>query len=533
MFAVMQENLELVSEAVILEAIQGVKGLTAYDAPILSRDAFGIVAGGLSQEAAEKFASQLTEAGVASVAVDENTFSHLPPVSYTQQIELQSQTLLINDGINTPKEFLYQDIVFIAIGRVDGLKTTSKKVDELVGFRNRRYNSTAIYRTHTEYSQSNDTYWVIEIFFSVAPGRYACIPHGFMFNTLGDDLVSDEDENYCQFALELLKHVPQVPHNLGADELAATGCTVEYPSRHAFDEELKWCFMHNAIKTYEPEKSSAPPVLAAQRSSYPKKHKSDIRHKNAAKKKKRSIALYLSLAAVTIALLVLLANSLILIPEKIPLNRDPAIPENYLNSVMECLNSKWPYKGKVTIAVDGCSEQKWHSGGIRSYPLLLQSKLHKRYPNAKIKVEISDTNITSINAAKKFTKKMLSLKPDVIVLDYGFNDRNSSLTATKQAWGKIIKSAKTSGARVILLTPVGNTPATLLMPNDAISKHAEQIRILAKQHNVALADRRAAFSSFSKSKDGSSLYNIASNYKRPSAKAVELTTSEILRWFPE
>jgi len=84
--------------------------------------------------------------------------------------------------------------------------------------------------------------WIVELFLSVEPGRYALIPHGFLFDTLGGEITDDEEENYRRLAVKLLRAVPAATRNIGARKLETCGETQFYPSRHAFDEELRWRF---------------------------------------------------------------------------------------------------------------------------------------------------------------------------------------------------------------------------------------------------------------------------------------------------
>ena len=49
-------------------------------------------------------------------------------------------------------------------------------------------------------------------------------------------------ENYRRLAVKLLRAVPAATRNIGARKLETCGETQFYPSRHAFDEELRWRF---------------------------------------------------------------------------------------------------------------------------------------------------------------------------------------------------------------------------------------------------------------------------------------------------
>jgi hypothetical protein len=57
----------------------------------------------------------------------------------------------------------------------------------------------------------------------------------------------------------------------------------------------------------------------------------------------------------------------------------------------------------------------------------------------------------------------------------------------------MIESAKARGIAVILLTPTPDLNAKLDDPDDPLNQHAEQLRRLAREHDVVLVDSLRAF----------------------------------------
>jgi lysophospholipase L1-like esterase len=89
-----------------------------------------------------------------------------------------------------------------------------------------------------------------------------------------------------------------------------------------------------------------------------------------------------------------------------------------------------------------------------------------------------------------------------------------------------------SGIRPILLTP---TPDTSGFEDDnseqwtLLHEHADQIRALAGEYEVALADSFSACDEYIRS--GGDLTDLLSSSNHPNRKGHEIVAREILRWF--
>jgi hypothetical protein len=87
--------------------------------------------------------------------------------------------------------------------------------------------------------------------------------------------------------------------------------------------------------------------------------------------------------------------------------------------------------------------------------------------------------------------------------------------------------------KVILLTPThdvltertGNPEWSIELP-----KHAEQVRRLAGEYGLALADSYAAFSRYIAA--GGDVLDLLSHVNHPNRLGHQLVARELLRWFP-
>ena len=96
----------------------------------------------------------------------------------------------------------------------------------------------------------------------------------------------------------------------------------------------------------------------------------------------------------------------------------------------------------------------------------------------------------------------------------------------------MITSALKTGAHIILLTPTADiTQSSEYCEKDkaALVEHAEQIRQLAVEYNIGLADSLAAFEQYAQLEKLSDLLSWANH---PNRTGHELVVKQLLRWFP-
>jgi lysophospholipase L1-like esterase len=170
---------------------------------------------------------------------------------------------------------------------------------------------------------------------------------------------------------------------------------------------------------------------------------------------------------------------------------------------------------------------------MNAYPNLLHVGLKHRFPFAVINVIVTAIGgENSESGSARFDRDVLCHRPDVITIDYGLNDRGIGLERARVCWSRMIRAALDSGAKVLLLTPTPDvTQATGCKGEEKrlLCDHADQIRALAAEHGVGLADSlRACMRHVS---DGR-LSDILSWSNHPNRKGHELVAWELLGWFP-
>lgn len=211
-------------------------------------------------------------------------------------------------------------------------------------------------------------------------------------------------------------------------------------------------------------------------------------------------------------------------------------PASYLLDVTAGMAKQWPHNRTINIVCHGHSVPAGYFltpvvDSFHAYPHLLHRGLKERFPYAVLNVIVTAIGgENSESGAARFERDVLSLRPDVVTIDYGLNDRRIGLERAKAAWQTMIARAQAANVKVILLTPTPDVRANLHDPNDPLNRHAEQIRLLAKENGAALVDSLARFNE--RLRGGATLESLMSQINHPNHDGHKIVTEELLKWFP-
>lgn len=209
----------------------------------------------------------------------------------------------------------------------------------------------------------------------------------------------------------------------------------------------------------------------------------------------------------------------------------------YLKAISQQLAKQWPQNRTIRIVCHGHSVPAGYFktpmvDTFNAYPHLLHVGLKQRYPHAVIEVIVTAIGgENSVSGAARFEKEVLSLKPDVLLIDYALNDRGIGLEKAKTAWLSMIHQARERGTKIIVLTPTGDTRSDISDPDDPLNQHANQIRDIALENQIGLVDSLALFQDYVN--EGNPLEDLMSQINHPNRKGHDLVTKALLDWFPK
>ncbi len=250
-FAILQRDLEIPDVEKLKRAFRSVKGLTETDAHTLAKDAFGVLVNNLSPTDAMTLQAALGAEGIETTVVLETDLPQLPATKFVHQMDCLPDALMVYDAIGREFPVQWDQIIMIAAGRVrltvfEQERVTpsqSPLVDALdawwpIGRRRRPTSPPAPeYISH----ESQVPKLLLEALLARSVMRLQIEGDRFRFNYLGDRKQPELAENFALLVRDVMQFAPQAIVNRGAYFLRENSPRVfEYPSKHAFHEEITW-----------------------------------------------------------------------------------------------------------------------------------------------------------------------------------------------------------------------------------------------------------------------------------------------------
>jgi lysophospholipase L1-like esterase len=216
-------------------------------------------------------------------------------------------------------------------------------------------------------------------------------------------------------------------------------------------------------------------------------------------------------------------------------NAQIADSNSYLSDLKSKMQIEWPKNKTINIVFHGHSVPAGYFktpnvNTLQAYPNLTLKKLKEIYPFAVINTIVTAIGgENSVKGAQRFERDVLIHKPDIILIDYGLNDRKVGLEKAYSAWNVMIKQAKEQGIKVILLTPSPDQTVDFDNAENDLKKHASQIRTIATENQIGLADSYQAFEFLYS--DKLELNQYMSQVNHPNERGHELIANELIKWF--
>lgn len=212
-----------------------------------------------------------------------------------------------------------------------------------------------------------------------------------------------------------------------------------------------------------------------------------------------------------------------------------ASPADFSRDLVALFQAEWPRNRTVNIVCHGHSVPAGYFKtpvvqSFDAYPHLLHRAIKERYPHAVVNVIVTAIGgENSEQGADRFEADVLALRPDVVTLDYGLNDRFIGLERAKTAWTAMIRAAQAKKVRVVLLTPSWDLGVKPANSADPLFQHTDQIRRLAAEFRTGLADSLEAFVKANAA--GKPFGDLMSQSNHPNRAGHELILEELRPWF--
>lgn len=207
----------------------------------------------------------------------------------------------------------------------------------------------------------------------------------------------------------------------------------------------------------------------------------------------------------------------------------------YMKSVQLELLKIWPDNRTINIVFHGHSVPSGYFATpvvntLESYPHLTLKSIKSFYPNAVVNViTTSIGGEQSEQGEKRFKGDVLTMRPDVLFIDYALNDRGIGLGRAEKAWRKMIESALAYGCKIILLTPTPDLTEDITDNDAPLAGYAGLIRGLASEYRVGLVDSYLIFKTMKQNGVNLSEYMAQGNH--PNASGHRVVALEIQQWF--
>ncbi len=199
------------------------------------------------------------------------------------------------------------------------------------------------------------------------------------------------------------------------------------------------------------------------------------------------------------------------------------------------LKKTWPHNRTVRVVFHGHSVPAGYARTptvrtFDAYPSLFHHRISKRFPTAVIDVCVTAIGgENSIQGAKRFASDVLSLRPDLVFIDYSLNDRGVGLAEADSAWRSMIRDAAKAHVQVVLLTPTPDANEDILDESAPLAIHAAQVRQLGIEFGVPVVDSFAAFAKLVE--DGKDVNDFLAQANHPNRAGHQVIASEILELF--
>lgn len=206
-----------------------------------------------------------------------------------------------------------------------------------------------------------------------------------------------------------------------------------------------------------------------------------------------------------------------------------------MEEVVAELGKRWPGNRVVNLVFHGHSVPAGYHvtpevKPFDSYPLMTVARLKEEFPLAVLNGIVTAVGgENSVQGAVRFADEVLVMRPDVVFIDYGLNDRGLPIAEAEAAWRGMVRAAKERGIPVVLVTPTGAEDVRMGAEDEPLEVCAAMIRRVAEEEGAYLADVWAAWKAAIEG--GVAQEELLSQINHPNRRGHVLVVDEIVEIF--
>lgn len=239
-YSLLQHSLDQkISREDLEEASVWVPRVARADCPGILRDLFGILVSGLSKEDALAFRAALLGKGFTTEVVADHEVPTLHESYQVQRVGRQDGQLCLTNSMGRVTTRDTSELVFVAAGFIRRVRRVAENKLRL-NFGSGQRQGMPMLESHREYHDEQETEFRVDFFFHTEPRRIHLVltDDSAMFYE-GEAMRMRDIDGLRAMARKLAGMVPPLRWNRF---LTHMDVCPEYPSMHAYEEELRWHF---------------------------------------------------------------------------------------------------------------------------------------------------------------------------------------------------------------------------------------------------------------------------------------------------
>lgn len=247
--AILQTALDLPDLEKLKRAFRSAASLTAVDAQILRKEAFGILVRDKPLTEATTLQSTLRTEGIETHVVVENELPVLPATKLVKRVNCTPEALRVYDPAGDDFPVHWEHVALIAAGRVTKSHFPKEETTRVAQYVRPRPENRFEYEyvetvTEVEYHERRKPHLMLDILLGRAAARFRIVADEsapLLFSYLGERRTNSLPQNFRLLVQDLCRFAPNAALNRGACCLREnTGELFAYPTMSAFLAEIIW-----------------------------------------------------------------------------------------------------------------------------------------------------------------------------------------------------------------------------------------------------------------------------------------------------